>query len=385
MHVAMENVPALADAGVISSSLAMVEKASAYILIIGTRYGQIPKNDHLNPNHLSITELEFLEAQRLERPTLLFLMERTHPITIEDVDLDSEKQSKLEAFRAKTIKWHEESDSERVYASFDSLEDFGRKATAALVRLRQHLSAPPTPKTKVTDSTGLDSYAGIRPPALYANPPYLGSHSFVGRRDQIRALDEWAQASDPHSALLFEAIGGSGKSILAWHWLTTRSTSARGNWAGRFWYSFYERGAQTKDFLLRALEYMHGTPSQLWQGLPHHQLIAQFAEQLQKRPWLFVLDGVERLLVDYSRFDAEYRSDDQAGTEDLVSSRSPLAMIREEDSQLFRSLLTAAPSKLLITSRLLPRCMVNRAQQPRNRPPHPIYSPAPRCDFMAAC
>jgi len=79
---------------------------------------------------------------------------------------------------------------------------------------------------------------------------------------------------------------------------------------------------------------------------------------------LFVLDGIERLLVDYNRFDAQYRADESAGTEDQLSRRQPLAMVRDEDSDLFRALLSVEKSKILITSRLLPRCMVNAAHQP---------------------
>jgi hypothetical protein len=38
---------------------------------------------------------------------------------------------------------------------------------------------------------------------------------------------------------LFDAIGGSGKSMLTWEWTTEHATQVRADWAGRFWYSFY--------------------------------------------------------------------------------------------------------------------------------------------------
>jgi hypothetical protein len=258
MHVAMENAPAIADTGIIGSSLAMVRKASAYILLIGARYGQIPSSSVGNPDNLSITELEFLEAQILRRPTLLFVMGESHPLTKSDIDLEPESRAKLDTFRARAMRWNDEADAARVYCTFNSLEDFERKVTPALARLKQYLSTHPT--STVTSSTSLQGHGGIRHPPLYANPPYLGSHEFLGRADQVRVMDEWALASDSHTVLFFEAIGGTGKSILAWNWLTTRSTTVRKDWAGRFWYSFYERGAQTRDFLLRALAYMHGLP-----------------------------------------------------------------------------------------------------------------------------
>jgi hypothetical protein len=69
--VVMENDSAkLVD--VIESSLQMVHDASAYLLVIGRKYGQTPPDPIRNPGQLSITELEFNEAQRLKRPILLF-------------------------------------------------------------------------------------------------------------------------------------------------------------------------------------------------------------------------------------------------------------------------------------------------------------------------
>src|SRR5207247_6998092 len=98
------------------------------------------------------------------------------------------------------------------------------------------------------------------PRAFYAEPPYMGSHPFLGRKAQLEVLDDWAVAADPHPALLFDAIGGAGKSILTWEWATKRATQIRSDWAGRFWYSFYERGAIMADFCGRALAYITGKP-----------------------------------------------------------------------------------------------------------------------------
>jgi hypothetical protein len=88
--------------------------------------------------------------------------------------------------------------------------------------------------------------------------------------------------------LLFEAIGGNGKSMLTWEWTTNYATNVRNDRAGRFWYSFYERGAIMAD---------------------------------------------------------------------------PCAAIRPEDDDLLRSLASAAPSRVLVSSRLVPRVLVNAAGQ----------------------
>src|ERR1700731_967441 len=83
--LAMENDSAkLVD--LIDSSLQMVRDASAYIGVISHKYGQTPDCPDRNRRQLSITELEFDEAQRLDRPILLFLMADDHPVKKDDVE-----------------------------------------------------------------------------------------------------------------------------------------------------------------------------------------------------------------------------------------------------------------------------------------------------------
>ena len=56
----------------------MVRHSAAYVGIISRKYGQIPKCSKRNPGNISITELEFDEAQKLNRPILLFIMGEKH-------------------------------------------------------------------------------------------------------------------------------------------------------------------------------------------------------------------------------------------------------------------------------------------------------------------
>src|SRR5450759_2068226 len=93
--VAMENDSAKPAIDVIDSSLRMVRDASAYIGLISRRYGQTPPCQHRNPHQISITELEFNEAQRLGRPILLFIMGENHVLREADVETSSVKRKKL--------------------------------------------------------------------------------------------------------------------------------------------------------------------------------------------------------------------------------------------------------------------------------------------------
>jgi tetratricopeptide (TPR) repeat protein len=164
---------------------------------------------------------------------------------------------------------------------------------------------------------------------------------------------------------LFDAIGGSGKSMLTWEWINNHATQVRSDWAGRFWYSFYERGAIMADFCRRALAYITREPLDSFKKLKTPALGERLLHQLRDRPWLLVLDGLERVLVAYHRIDAAEVPDDEANQPtDKIAHRDPCAAIRPEDDELLHALAAATPSKLLITSRLVPLVLLNSARQP---------------------
>lgn len=364
-EVAMENDSAKPDLDVIDSSLQMVRDGSAYIGVISHNYGQTPECPRRNPDHVSLTELEFNEAQRLGRPILLFIMGENHPVLRADVETDAARRRKLEDFRERAKKMRADSSVHRVYATFDSLEEFERKAINAVANLQTHLAAQaprPAGPPAEPDKPGPESVPA--PPAFYAEPPYIGSHEFLGRKAQLDTLNDWAAPADPHPILLFEAIGGAGKSLLTWEWTTKHATRVRGDWAGRFWYSFYEKGAIMADFCRRALVYITGRPLADFRKKKTAELGEMLLRHLQERPWLLVLDGLERVLVAYHRFDAAQLADEEAGATDQIAHRDPCAAIRPEDDDLLRALAAAAPSKLLITSRLIPRVLLNSSSQP---------------------
>lgn len=250
MHpVGMEFSDAKITGDVVDASLGMVAKSRAYVLIIGLKYGQTPECPERNPESLSITELEYREAVRLELPVLLFLMGDKHSRMESEIELDPDKRKKLQAFRELAKKSAPGSAVNRVYGTFESLEDLKEKMGAPLAELQRHLdgkSTPaPTPPATPPSSTPT-------PPDFHAVPDYIGRMEFVGRGAQLKTLTDWAKPSDKANILLFEAIGGNGKSMLTWHWVTKYAEAAREGhapWAGRFWYSFYEARGRHAGFL----------------------------------------------------------------------------------------------------------------------------------------
>ena len=355
----MEHDDAKVNHDVIDSSLQMVRDSAAYILVISLKYGQTPECPERNPDQLSVTELEFNEAQHQKRPILLFVMGDKHPGTKDDFERDPVKESKLDAFRERAKKSLPDSQVDRVYSVFNSLEDFKGKIGSPLAELNKHLESAdkpsskdstPTPATTTTDSNAIPT-----PPAFYAEPDYIGSHQFVGRERELEDISDWAKPADPTNLLLYEAIGGNGKSMLTWEWTTEHATQVRADWAGRFWYSFYERGAIMADFCQRALAYMTGQPLKELRKKKTTELKEPLLAQLHARPWLLVLDGLERVLVAYHRIDAAEMPDEDANNPtDKIVDRNPCDAIRDEDNDLLRTLAAAAPSKILVSSRLTP-------------------------------
>jgi tetratricopeptide (TPR) repeat protein len=268
---------------------------------------------------------------------------------------------------------------DEIQAHFDEHElnvvavPFGDSHTELPGYLRSLLPAPtptPTPDappSPVRASAGAPQLESVppSPPELYALPDYLGSHDFVGRGTELRDLDEWARPADPTNLLLFEAIGGNGKSMLTWQWLNDRAPVVRTDWAGRFWYSFYERGAVMADFCRHALAYMRGQPPEAFRRARTTEMASELVAELHAKPWLLVLDGLERVLVAYHRIDAAHLLDEAADDPtDTVSARNPTATIRDEDGDLLRVLAGAGPSKILVTARLTPQVLLNQAGQP---------------------
>ncbi len=161
-----------------------------------------------------------------------------------DIEIDPKTREKLDSFRERAKKSSLDSNVKRVYAEFNSLEEFKDKLGSSLAELKTHLDSAPAASAAATEDPRPQGMP--TPPALYAPSPYIGSHRFVGRTAELELLSDWAQPADPTQLLLFEAIGGNGKSMLTWEWTTHHAVAARPAdhpWAGRFWYSFYERGA----------------------------------------------------------------------------------------------------------------------------------------------
>lgn len=358
----MKHLPAQ-DRDGFKVSMEMVDKADIYIGIYAWRYGWVPDFD--NPKQVSITELEFDRAVGRKaagqlKELLIFIMDESVKVSPADIEMSDVAQQKLKAFKERVS-------TKRVVGFFKSTEDLQRQISEALAAYNLRNLVKPDPESIEIHSVEIASIP--HPPAFYAEPDYIGSHKFVGRAAELQVLTDWANPADTTNLLLFEAIGGNGKSMLTWEWTINprHALAARPAdmpWAGRFWYSFYEGGASMEGFCRHALAYMTGRPLEDFAKKKTAELKDDLLAQLHARPWLLILDGLERILVAYHRIDAAEVPDEEANIPtDKIVNRNPCDAIRDEDNDLLRALAAARPSKLLVSSRLTPRVLLNPSGQ----------------------
>jgi tetratricopeptide (TPR) repeat protein len=190
-----------------------------------------------------------------------------------------------------------------------------------------------------------------QPPSFHAVPSYVGSAPFTGRVAHLAELNEWARSADP--ILVVEAIGGTGKSAMTWEWMRDHAEEAVPGLAGRLWWSFYGESASMTRFLREVLAYTTRRPMREILRLSRAELQNHVLAALRVRPYVLGLDGFERLMAAYHRFDPSKLRDEEVEPD----KRS---MIEPQAEEIVRLLAAAWPSKVLISTRLMPTALEGR-------------------------
>jgi tetratricopeptide (TPR) repeat protein len=303
--IGMEQLPAR-DASGVQVSLEMVDQADIYIGVYAWRYGWVPES-----SDISITEMEFNRAverqQRGElKEILIFVMHDEHDIKRRDMEADATAQKKLKMFK-------ERASSGRVRKEFRNVDDLRGLVVQALADCKQRFEATATGKPPLS----FHSPSNIPPaPKPYIAHPYvlLQTKRVIGRRDELKSLTDWITRNEevPADTRIFSivAIGGMGKSALTWKWFEDISPNELPNLAGRMWWSFYESDAHWENFIIRALAYTAGIPEAEVRQFSSPEREDRLLRLLNERPFLLVLDGLERILLAYARMDAAHLTDD---------------------------------------------------------------------------
>jgi tetratricopeptide (TPR) repeat protein len=185
-HVMMEHLTALNE-DAITASLQMVEEADVYICILARRYGTVPKR-----HKISITEMEYDRAVKLNKPRLNFFDHHDHVFKAADVEIGPGAK-KLHALKERIGEAH-------VAAHFTSPQDLRGHVVAALIRLGKELDAIPT-----VDEVKLDALPTVTARAVVAELQRLGvvakaADAGVGER----AVLELARRLKPNEELSLE-------------------------------------------------------------------------------------------------------------------------------------------------------------------------------------
>ena len=190
------------------------------------------------------------------------------------------------------------------------------------------------------------------PPRLHTPYRYpLHNNVFVGREADQQALTAWAAESEqPVYALI--AMGGSGKSALAWNWLQEGAMTVTEPFEGYFWWDFYH-DSDCEKCIAQLLTYLSGGSYGLLLKRSLQKNLEELQSHLNGRRILICLDGVERILNHYREFDAD--AHDALGAEDDDTGVDVWyrACARQEGTFL-QALTGMHLSKALLTSRLLP-------------------------------
>jgi formylglycine-generating enzyme required for sulfatase activity len=138
--IAMEDYVA-ADQRPVEKCLEDVAKADIYVGIFAFRYGYVPPESHKNRDGLSITELEFRQAESFKKPCLAFVVSETKswPPMFDDARKGKDKGERINRLRQYLL-------TEKLGSSFSEPYELASLVQAAVTK-HLHDSNPPSGTT----------------------------------------------------------------------------------------------------------------------------------------------------------------------------------------------------------------------------------------------
>lgn len=244
------------------------------------------------------------------------------------------------------------------YAKREQLHVLRDAMAEARPNLRDALSA-------ITLPSGEDTNRAAAPPRAPSHWHYPYSHysagNFTGRADERKRLDQWLREDTQHPLFVLRALGGFGKSELAWHWLTHDLDPAAAHCPllGAMWWGFYENSANFSVFVAEALKYAQALGVRFAPLKSEREQVEALLEVLAEIPLLLVMDGFERELRAYNSLNAAYLGDGVAATTHAYDERGCIDPLAEHFLRRLCS-LPKLRGKVLMTTRLRPSACEQR-------------------------
>jgi tetratricopeptide (TPR) repeat protein len=200
----------------------------------------------------------------------------------------------------------------------------------------------PTSVTKTPTTGSRDKW--------YLAHPYPMPPNFTGRVAEQTMLDDWL-GDNTNRLFILRALGGFGKSALAWQWINAHVDPAE--WTKLVFWSFYEGDASFEHFIEETLKYLKLEVPQ--GGRPQ---VDALLKAMQSQKILLIMDGFERALRAYSSMNAAYQGDEPK----IEDNQLDCVNINAEFFLKGVCSLPNIKSKVLMSTRLTPRAVKPRGE-----------------------
>lgn len=345
MHPECMEISGASSQDILTESMKMVDAADIYIGIIGSRYGQI-LDDPRNKGKVSITELEYDRAVERSIPTYIFVVQEES----DRFQLNQLKESKIQ--QRKRSEFLKRLETKHTLQIVTSRESIRAEIIKALRDYREEKLVDISAKTREKEEEKRRTLVAVVPKKKLITP--FGGHStssksFVGRRDDLALLDGWGESND-HSVAVIQALGGMGKSTLTWEWINSKKHCPKVlKPVGVVWWNFYDPNATVTEFVRHTLAYITGSELEDFDKTKVKDYAETLFRLLKEKKYLLVMDGLERILIEYRHWNNSSMNDDV-----IPEDKRRRNCIDPFDAYVLTELVNCSPTRILVSTRLLP-------------------------------